>query len=304
MTQQEQEKIVSQIGRICFESALSISKRLEKWADELFGPSDYGFSYDRGFLFQYQIDACDEWFQLNALSLPVRVMSASDSNSFNNRIRNLFYWGNLESSNKLGDVSAVRYMPYVSNGSVRYTKDEETTVVPCSVTGQRREWNHLDFKIVFTPGWNGRDYSFDIDDVHVGDDLNWYLPWHFSLEDDAECPVAPVIVEHVDEYELVVRYRDQQFTLSMSPNKQHAVPLEKDIPVKPTHTWEPGRRPDYTFSLELIISWRENLYGSRDKEAFQSKPHFVRTSDLPPDVRTMQQIDHDAWDYAVRNGLI
>ena len=27
-------------------------------------------------------------------------------------------------------------------------------------------------------------------------------------------------------------------------------------------------------------------------------------SELPADVRTMQQIDHDAWEYAVRNGLI
>ena len=26
--------------------------------------------------------------------------------------------------------------------------------------------------------------------------------------------------------------------------------------------------------------------------------------ELPSDVRTMQQVDHDAWDYAVRNGLI
>jgi hypothetical protein len=27
-------------------------------------------------------------------------------------------------------------------------------------------------------------------------------------------------------------------------------------------------------------------------------------SELPEGVRTMQQQDHDAWDYAVRNGLI
>ena len=28
------------------------------------------------------------------------------------------------------------------------------------------------------------------------------------------------------------------------------------------------------------------------------------TSELPPEVRTMQQIDHDAWEYAARNGLL
>ncbi len=31
---------------------------------------------------------------------------------------------------------------------------------------------------------------------------------------------------------------------------------------------------------------------------------LYRTSDLPADVRTPQQVDHDAWEEAIRNGEI
>lgn len=305
MTNQEQQKIISRISRICFESALSTSKRIEQWADEKFGPdTEIVFKRDRGFLVQYQTEGRDEWFNLRTVPLPRGTMRTDESNRLSENVQNIFYWANLETSNELGDVSAVRFLPYITVDNKYHLKEDEAVVTPCTVTGEKREWNHLEIQVYSDPGWNKYDYSFNIDDIQDGDDLNWYLPWHFALEDDAVCPVAPIIVERADEFELVIRYRDQQYSLNMAPGKEQSVTLEKDVPVVPTHTWDGGRRPNYEFTLVLTISWREELYGSRGKESFQTKPHYVRTSDLPPGVRTMQQIDHDAWEYAVKNGLI
>lgn len=166
-------------------------------------------------------------------------------------------------------------------------------------------WNHLEFYIFSDPGWNKYDYHIVGDDIHAGDDINWYLPWHFALEDDAECPVAPIIVERADENGLLLSYRSRHIELSLKKGKCCEAKIEDEKQVKPTHTWDGfTERPAYRFSLRLILSHRDKLYGSTDKEQFQSKPHYIRTSDLPPGVRTMQQIDHDAWEEAVARGLI
>ena len=114
-----------------------------------------------------------------------------------------------------------------------------------------------------------------------------------------------IIVEKITPYELVLRYREQLYTLSMAIGKEKELALERDVPVKPTHNWDSmWLRPPYTFTLVLRVSWKEELYGSSDRDNFHEKPHYVRTSDLPAGVRTMQQIDHDAWEEGVRSGQI
>ena len=53
--------------------------------------------------------------------------------------------------------------------------------------------------------------------------------------------------------------------------------------------------------------WSSGWYEGGDASycvTLKVKESVYAVSELPPGVRTMQQIDHDAWDYAVRNGLL
>jgi hypothetical protein len=53
--------------------------------------------------------------------------------------------------------------------------------------------------------------------------------------------------------------------------------------------------------------WKSGWYDVGDasyRVTLHVKPSIYSVSELPDGVRTMQQSDHDAWEYAVQNGLI
>ena len=53
--------------------------------------------------------------------------------------------------------------------------------------------------------------------------------------------------------------------------------------------------------------WTSEWYeadGWQYKVSLRTAESLYAVSELPGDKRTMQQTDHDAWEYAVRNGLI
>ncbi|MBR1809056.1 MAG: hypothetical protein IJ776_06690 [Paludibacteraceae bacterium] len=305
MTQEEQQRIISVLNSIGEQGSIAISKSVEEWAKSGLDEKDRQSMYmcDRGLYVQYRVAGVDEWFFLK--QIPFTHFTWETTSDWRNRteaVKYLFYWGNLESSNKMGDVVALRYMPYIHVNGENLLKEDEITLFECTDTGERRQWNQLEIRRYDNPGSTDRDYSIDRPDIHEGDNICWYEPWHFSLGDDAECPVAPIIVEHADSFNLVLRYREQLFTLSMQPGMPHSATLETDVHVTPTHNWDGiWMRPPFKFDLVADISWKEELYGSDNRQIFSQKPHFVRTSDLPPGVRTMQQIDHDAWEEAARH---
>ena len=56
-------------------------------------------------------------------------------------------------------------------------------------------------------------------------------------------------------------------------------------------------------TFEWISDWYEADGWCHQLTLRLTERHY-RVSELPDGVRTMQQTDHDAWEYAVRNGLI
>lgn len=307
MTLEEQKRIIRKLKDLGEQGAIHISKRVEEWAIAKFtkdgNEPELG---SRGLCIQYRVAGMDEWIPLTWLSFTqFSWETQSDRRSRIQAIEGLFFFTNQQSSNQMGDVVAVRYMPYINVNNDYQLNEDEITLFECTDTGARRKWNHLEFKIYSEPSWGTRSYSLIRADIHKGKNICWFLPWHFSLADEAECPVAPIIVEKNTPYELVLRYRDQLYPLSMEVGKQHSVHLEEDVPVKPTHNWDSiWLCPPYTFTLVATLTWHEKLYGSSQRQLFSSKPHRVRTSDLPPGVRTREQIDHDAWEEAVRSGAL
>ena len=307
MTQDEQKRIVRSLESYGESGAIALSKRLAEWAEATFTQDGKKPELEhRGIYVQYRVAGVEKWLLLKDISITrFSWETRDDSRSREEAIKGLFYWGNLESSNLMGDVIAVRYMPYIEvNGTYQFKEDERKEFA-CTDTGERREWNQLDFSIYTDPSGSVRGYTLIAPDIQEGDNISWYESWHFSLEDEEPCPVAPIIVEKITPYELVLRYREQLYTLSMEIGKEKELDLECDVPVKPTHNWDSmWLRPPYTFTLVLRVSWKEELYGSSDRDNFHEKPHYVRTSDLPAGVRTMQQIDHDAWEEGVQSGQI
>lgn len=307
MTPEEQRRIIRSLESFGEKEAIAFSKRIEEWATAQFSKDgkmpEMG---SRGIFVQYRVVSLDEWQFLKEISFTkFSWETRDDTRNRKEAIENLFYWTNYETSNQMGDVIAVRYMPYIRVDGQTVLKEDEIKEFACTDTGERRMWNQLDFHIYTNPSGSVRGYDLIIPDIKKGDNISWYESWHFSLGDDAECPVAPIIVEEIDDYKLVLRYRDKLYTLSMELGMPHSVDLEEDVPVEPTHNWDSmWLRPPYTFTLVLTVSWKENMYSSSDRDNFHEKPHYVRTSDLPEGVRTMQQIDHDAWEEAVRSGAI
>ena len=59
--------------------------------------------------------------------------------------------------------------------------------------------------------------------------------------------------------------------------------------------------------LDVTDEWTSDWYEEglcRHRITLSIEVATYPVSELPKGVRTMQQIDHDAWEYAVRNGLI
>lgn len=298
MTQDEQQRIVRSLESFGEAQAVALGQRLALWAKQTFGQDGKELDLDNpGIHVEFRAAGCDEWQLLKDISFTrFSWETRDDTRRRKEAIDGLFYWQNYESSNLMGDVVEVQYMPYIEVNGERQFKMDELKHFDCTDTGEQREWNQLDFSIYTDPSGSVRGYTLIAPDIQEGDDISWYESWHFSLEDEEPCPVAPIIVEKITPYELVLRYREQLYTLSMAIGKERELALERDVPVKPTHNWDSmWLRPPYTFTLVLRVSWKEELYGSSDRDNFHEKPHYVRTSDLPAGVRTMQQIDHDAW---------
>ena len=307
MTKDEQKSVKRSLGLLGEVGAIAWSQRVAEWAKGQFGADKDIDGANRGICVEYQVAGDEQWYRLKLIELTRWSWEPRDNaNSRKHDIQNLFYWKNLETSNELGDVVSVRYMPYIYVNKELKFKEDEMKVFPCTDTGEKRRWNHLAIDIYSEPEWTKYDYHIMRDDIVLGNDLNWYKPWHFALEQDAVCPVAGIFVERIGESDLVLRYHDQLLTLSVEQGKRNMVTLENDTPVTPTHTWDSRyTRPKFTFTLTATLSWKEHDYGSSDIVSFQKRPEGrVATSDLPPEVRTMQQIDHDAWEEGVRSGAI
>ena len=58
------------------------------------------------------------------------------------------------------------------------------------------------------------------------------------------------------------------------------------------------------FYNEWSSGWYEEADGYEHRITLSIIGATYPVSELPDGVRTIQQIDHDAWEYAVRNGLI
>ena len=307
MTQEEQKRIIRTLETYGEPEAIAYSQRIEKWALETFSRDGHTPELRaRGIHVDYRAVTDEAWYLLK--DIPFTRFSwetNDDTRTRKEAVQNLFYWQNNESSNQMGDVVEVRLMPYIDvDGQYRY-KEDEAKSFDCTDTGKRRKWNQLDLRIYGSTGGGVRDYDIIRPDMHRGDDICWYQSWHFSLGDDVPCPVGPILVEEIDDYHLVLRYGDKLFPLSMELGRQRSAHLIEDQPVKPTHNWDSRwLRPPYSFTLVADLSWKKELYPSTDREQLQHKPHFVRTSDLPPGVRTREQIDHDAWEEAVRSGAL
>ena len=308
MTQREQGEIVGSIINMTA-GGYSLRKRIRQWGQETFcdGNSRYNLGYGAGWSIQCRTAGMEGWLELSSIgaqSSPTE--SRDDVRRREVQAMNIFSDGNKQSSNNLGDVTEVRCVPYVSlqdretNQWIERYKEDEARIYPCTDTGEAREWNTLEVHMKATPSDSARSYHIALNDIQPSDDVCWYLPWHFSQEADAPCPVAPIIVEEADAYHIAIRYREQRFELRAAMGQQHSVVLEQDKPVEPTHNWYEVRMPEpFRFTIELQIVWDGQGYRSTDKEKFQTvPPQQYATGDLPSDVRTMQQRDHDAWEEA------
>lgn len=307
MTLEEQQQFCN-IVELISDSSTGLRARVNEWGKTHFENEQYRVS-DAGsncLMAQYRIAGSDRWTDICTIDTREGRESTDDLKRRHNKIKNLFYDINQTTSNQLGDAVAVRCVPFIAvfdRETVHYRyeyKEDEARVKECTDTGERPQWNQLNIKISTEPSTSVRTYDIQRSQVQAGDDLCWYQSWHFFLEEDAPSPVAPIIVEEADDYHIVLRYRDQLIHLGPAADMQHEATLEKAVPVTPTKNWYVVYLPNpYTFDLQISIRWAHKLYDPDTKEKFQQVPaQQYSTSDLPEGVRTMQQIDHDAWEEA------
>ena len=67
------------------------------------------------------------------------------------------------------------------------------------------------------------------------------------------------------------------------------------------------RNEEQIIKLGANFTWSSGWYeedGWQYRVTIKIITSLYSVSELPEGVRTMQQIDHDAWEYAVRNGLL
>ncbi|MBQ7631794.1 MAG: hypothetical protein IJS82_03425 [Paludibacteraceae bacterium] len=170
------------------------------------------------------------------------------------------------------------------------------------------QWNYLVFDIKDKPHEGINMYFLANTDIHVGANISRYQSWHFDVELGEPCPVAPIIVEAMDEYTLTLRYRDQLYRLSMKEWESDTAVLERETPVTPNHAYTRLElRKPYRFTLTLRIERREYTYGSSSMSGFGGPPVFDPKTGRIVGVKTMQEVDHDAWEAAAeyyRTGMM
>lgn len=161
------------------------------------------------------------------------------------------------------------------------------------------QWDYLVFDIQDEPHEGINMYFLAKTDIHVGANISRYQSWHFDVEREEPCPVAPIIVEAMDEYSLTLRYRDQLYRMSMKAGESDKAILEHKTAVTPNHayTWLELRAP-YRFTLTLRIERRGRVYGSSSMDGFGEPPVFDPKTGRIVGVKTMQEIDHEAWEEA------
>ena len=166
------------------------------------------------------------------------------------------------------------------------------------------QWDYLVFDVEDNPRRGINMYFLARTDIQPGANISRYKSWHFDIDQDAPCPVAPIIVDAMDEYTLTLRYRNQSYRLSMLPGEQDSAVLEKEQAVTPTHAYTRMElREPYTFTLKLRIERRGLIYGSSDMNGFGEPPVFDPKTGRIVGVKTMQETDHDAWAEAARYRL-
>ena len=170
------------------------------------------------------------------------------------------------------------------------------------------QWDYLQFNVKDNPQRGIHTYFLAKNDIHVGENISWYKSWHFDIEMEAPCPVAPIIVESMDEYTLTLRYREQSYRLSMKEGERCSAVLEKNHPIQPTHAWTRMElRDPFTFTLTLNIERRGRIYGSTVRDGYDYPPEFDSKTGRVKGVKTMQEVDHDAWEaaaYYQRTGMM
>ena len=307
MTQQEQFKIIAAVIELTA-SGFSAGKKAKKWAQETYCQGESGMDVSSaGWSIQCRAKATDEWHELNCIAAQHAATESSDDR----RRREVDAMGTFteatgETSNQMGDITEVRCVPYVmlydSKRKIYFPvyQEEEAILHTCTDTGTKPEWNKLTLMLDAKPSDASCDYTILRKDMQAGDDLNWLLYWHFFLDEDAACPVAPLTVEEIDNYHITLRYRDRLITLGAGLCQTSRAVLEEAVAVEPTNKWYKAFKPgNYVFNWKVRVEWRENPYARETKEEFQTMPpQQYSTSELPADVRTMQQRDHDAWEEA------
>ena len=141
------------------------------------------------------------------------------------------------------------------------------------------KWNNRDLELVAEKKLKGErtimkdEWSHHIWKLKVGEEIKWSIRHGFYH--------PPYKGDHI--------YRFTLLEAGTSLRIKVARETEQEIKLGDGDTWSSGWYDVEDASYRVTLNVKASVYA---------------VSELPPGVRTMQQTDHDAWDYAVQNGLL
>ena len=141
------------------------------------------------------------------------------------------------------------------------------------------KWNNRDLELVAEKKLKGEhivekdEWSHHIWKLKEGEEIKWSICHGFYHP------------PYGDEYAYRFTLLEAGSTLRIKVARE----TEQEIKLGDGAKWSSGWYDEDDASYRVTLNVKESIYA---------------VSELPEGVRTMQQIDHDAWDYAVRNGLI
>ena len=141
------------------------------------------------------------------------------------------------------------------------------------------KWNNRDLELVAEKKLNGEstvtkdDWTRHVKDLKVGEEIKWSVRHGF----------------YHSPYEGEYAYRFTLLEVGRVLRLKVVRDGEREIKLGDNNRWSSGWYTGGDASYRVTLRIRESIYS---------------VSELPDGVRTMQQQDHDAWEYAVQNGLI
>jgi hypothetical protein len=141
------------------------------------------------------------------------------------------------------------------------------------------QWNNRDLELVVEkkqkgePGVTKDEWSHHIVKLKEGEEIKWSIRHGFYH--------PPYEGEYVYRFTLL----EASDILRLKVERETA----QEIILGDGDSWSSGWYEGGDASYQVTLKVKESVYA---------------ICELPPGIRTMQQTDHDAWEYAVRNGLI